>query len=99
MSANDGGPAFPCSNEQLTHGNPQAGDASPGMSLRDWFASHVAAAFITKGALKQIATEYPTWSDTERAAELARGAYIHADAMLKAREVSIPSGSTPGAVR
>lgn len=38
IKANDA-PAFPCSNEQFTYGNPQTGDASPGMTKREYMAT------------------------------------------------------------
>lgn len=83
MSATDGGPAFPCSNEQFTYGNPATGDAFPGMSLRDWFAGQVVQAYMAwqlnlpcePGDTKEIA-----------AARYASTAYCIADAMLKARQ-------------
>ena len=72
---NDGGPAFPCSNEQLTHGNPQVGDAWSGMSLRDYFAGQALMGFMAN-------TKRPT----TYAADDAAWAYTIADAMLAARE-------------
>ena len=68
----DGGPAFPCSNEQYTYGNPQTGDAHAGMTLRDWFAGR---------AISAIIRENP-YAETKA---LARDAYRVADAMLAAR--------------
>jgi hypothetical protein len=69
----DGGPAFPCSNEQYTHGNSQSGDAWSGLSLRDWFAGQALAGLC-----------HPGWeADPVEAAPVA---YRIADAMLAARE-------------
>lgn len=70
----NGGPAFPCSNEQFTHGNPQTGDAWSGLSMRDWFAGQ-ALAGATKHEGCQPGPE-----------GMAKRAYALADAMLAARE-------------
>jgi len=68
----DGGPAFPCSNKQFTHGNPQTGDAWSGLSLRDYFAAQAMAAILRN---------YSTDSHSLCAAN----AYDIADEMLAAR--------------
>lgn len=70
----DGGPAFPCSNEQFTYGNPVAGDAWAGLSLRDWFAGQ---------ALAMSAPVYVNLPDS--ADILAKRCYAVADAMLRTR--------------
>lgn len=76
MSAkDDGGPAFPCSNEQFTYGNPQVGDASAGMSLRDWFAGH---------AMPFCLAEFGGNAEDQR--QYAEAAYQIADAMIEARK-------------
>jgi len=72
---NDGGPAFPCSNEQFTHGNPQTGDAWPGLSLRDYFAGQALAGLSSTPSMRSI------WDP----ADMARQSYNYADAMIKAR--------------
>lgn len=41
-----GGPAFPCSNEQFTLGNPQTGDAWSGMSKREYMAAATLAGIM-----------------------------------------------------
>jgi len=65
---NDGGPAFP---------RPMVA-AAPGMTLRDWFATHA-----TEQDLQAFRDPRPGgWNPTRWAAR-----YLHADAMLKAREV------------
>ena len=73
----DGGPAFPCSNEQYTHGNPQSGDAWSGLSLRDWFAGQALMGMMSNPLWKEL----NGWTWKSRAGE----AYIAADAMLAAR--------------
>ena len=73
MALDNIGPAFPCSNEQFTYGNPATGDAHAGMTLRDWFATH---------ALAAVAAENPIQANPDA---YARMAYQIADAMLKAR--------------
>ena len=77
----DGGPAFPCSNEQFTYGNPQAGDAWAGMTLRDWFAGQALPAVIANCKNDSDALAYK--GDIE--AFFAVRAYSVADAMLAAR--------------
>jgi hypothetical protein len=74
----DGGPAFPCSNEQYTHGNPQSGDAWSGLSLRDWFAGRALGAIMESDGI-----QYMHGDHIKRHAGLA---YEYADAMLAARE-------------
>ena len=74
MTKNDGGPAFP-------YVDATAGPW-PGMSLRDWFAG-----MATEGDIKHH--RGPSYSQGGAAAynhtrEEAR--YLHADAMLEARE-------------
>jgi hypothetical protein len=70
----DGGPAFPSVGEGF--GNPSY--SAPGMTLRDWFATHATEADIAAILNPQH------WSQNISRYE-AR--YIHADAMLVAREV------------
>jgi hypothetical protein len=67
---NNGGPAFPSVGEGF--GNPKY--STPGMTLRDWFATHATDADL---ADIQHGTKFTR--------EQAR--YIHADRMLWAREV------------
>jgi hypothetical protein len=66
---NDGGSAFP---------NRRHGVQSPGLTLRDWFATHATDADIA-------AIQNPPHGAQNITRYEAR--YIHADAMLKAREV------------
>jgi hypothetical protein len=70
---NDGGPAFPIPDVPYPNGNVQHG--WNGMTLRDWFATHATEADIlaAQGAYR-VVTRY-------------EARYIHADEMLKAREV------------
>ena len=76
----DGGAAFPCTNEQFTHGNPQTGDAWSGMSLRDWFAGQALAGLLASPI------DGPSWNMEDHAAHFARVSYAYADAMLAHRE-------------
>lgn len=72
MIENDGGPAFPRS-------LPSTGDSNRyGMSLRDWFAGQ-ALAGLCGGDV---------WPNSDDGREMARRAYLFADAMLKAREAT-----------
>ena len=73
---NDGGPAFPVPDSHHANGQVQYG--ANGMALRDWFATHATEADIAAILNPQH------WSQNITRYE-AR--YIHADAMLKAREV------------
>jgi len=71
---NNGGPAFPSVGEGF--GNPSY--SAPGMTLRDWFATHA-----TEQDLQAFRDPRPGgWNPTRWAAR-----YLHADEMLKAREV------------
>lgn len=81
----DGGPAFPCTNEQFTHGNPTAGDAWPGLSLRDWFAGQALACLKpSERAFEHMANDGLGPDDVN--VIIARTAYCLADAMLAARK-------------
>lgn len=67
-----GGTAFP----YVAEGGSDSGlhaELRPGMTLRDWFAGQALAGHLAWG------------SDGEKADELAKGAYLVADAMLKER--------------
>lgn len=67
----DGGQAFPCAGSQ--HGYPVAG-----MTLRDFFAIKVAAAWI-------VAAPTLNGEDEEQRAHLSSIAYAQADSMLVER--------------
>lgn len=73
----DGGPAFPMPPHMGVLGHLISG--ANGMSLRDWFAGQ---------ALSGICTDYQGARNTEEwdFVELARGAYMAADAMLAERK-------------
>ncbi len=77
MNTETGGPAFPVSDEQSDNGI----SATPGMTLRDYFAAHALAGVVVR-----------RWEDDNgkvpsNVMELwAAAAYGVADAMLKARE-------------
>lgn len=79
----DGGPAFPCNNEQFTHGNPNVGNAWSGLSLRDWLAGQALA-----GMLAMPEHENGNFHNNCGEAFIgpARYAYRMADAMLAARK-------------
>ena len=65
MSINDGGPAFPT--RLYAH--------TPGMTLRDWFATHATEEDILAAqGTYQLVSRY-------------EARYIHADRMIEAREV------------
>jgi hypothetical protein len=67
----DGGPAFPCSNDENVNYN----YCKQGMTLRDWFAGQ---------ALGKCLHEY--WGENDGLESSAVAAYAIADAMLAARE-------------
>lgn len=99
MAQTDGGPAFPCSNEQFTYGNSDAGDAWAGMTLRDWFAGNAPAVIPSFGAAPyEPYPEYPhidpslVGTDYKEASEAAHAEYErlmqrHAEARI-AQEIS-----------
>ena len=76
MSADNGGPAFPCMPPQDTAAGVAVGYPFPdsGMTLRDYFAAKAMAA-MSSG----------TWFDSNERPEIARRAYALADDMLAAR--------------
>ena len=86
MSERDGGPAFPmtCPGNH-PNGNPcwNYHETGSGMTLRDWFAGQVAAD-LTKD-LSVDPSDCP-YDDHD----LARDAYMIADAMLEARKKEAP---------
>ena len=66
---------------------------TPDLTLRDYFAAQALPSLLGG----RIPSNIP---DSKTTNVIAVAAYVQADAMLKAREVSYPSsGSTPGAVR
>lgn len=86
MSKDTGGPAFPCTNEQLTAGNSEHGDAAPGMTLRDWFAGQALAGFASDNTALSI-KEGETVEEAHRRCwqMFANSAYVAADAMIAER--------------
>lgn len=70
---NTGGPAFPCHADII----PSKDVDYAGMPLRDYFAAK---------AMQGICAHLETWGLVDT--EIAARAYVMADAMLKAREVS-----------
>jgi hypothetical protein len=75
---NDGGPAFPFGQISEITGQPINGYFDPGMTLRDWFATYATDADIA-------AIQNPPHGAQNITRWAAR--YLHADAMLRAREV------------
>lgn len=81
MGEHDNPPAFP--REVYGYNN------QPGMSLRDWFAGQIAAAYCTA---TDSAGLWQTTADEAGATTIAKMAYSVADAMLAART---QQGATP----
>lgn len=81
----DGGQAFPCQESSESPNHPGYRDvyASPGMTLRDWFAGQ-ALAGICANSTFLIETRADNWAEKVRL--LADDAYTAADAMIAARE-------------
>jgi hypothetical protein len=73
---NDGGPAFPSTIQYFP--DDKNANEEQGMTLRDWFATHATDADIA-------AIQNPPHGAQNISRYEAR--YIHADAMLRAREV------------
>lgn len=67
---NTGGPAFPVNDSHEMNNGERAVYADPGMNLRDYFAAKAMQSLIGSTTI----------------ADVARLAYVAADAMLKARE-------------
>lgn len=67
----DGGPAFP------VYGSPKYGDRN-GMSLRDWFAGQALPGVIAA----PVGARNPKVSEAAYSEEIARLAYVVADAMI-----------------
>jgi hypothetical protein len=78
MTINDGGPAFPRHALEIKLPDGSVVPKDPGMTLRDWFATHATDADIA-------AIQNPPHGAQNISRYEAR--YIHADAMLAAREV------------
>jgi hypothetical protein len=77
---NNGGSAFPVF-DNYGHGQePDYGCASPGMSLRDWFAGQSLAIFPRIGDMEDLENAYDVRSD------IAKFAYAMADTMIAQRE-------------
>jgi hypothetical protein len=75
MIKENGGPAFPQPTEYDHHGQ-ILNYASPGMTLRDYFAAE---------ALQALIAHYGTYDNATGEEQAAAQAYCFADAMLKAR--------------
>lgn len=77
----DGGPAFPALPE---HG---VNDGEPGMTLRDFFAANA-----TDGDVEEVMISYMRAAQRDGIIPAhvtrAQARYLHADAMIKAREVA-----------
>jgi hypothetical protein len=70
-NTNTGGPAFPCEWDYINSNR----EAANGMTLRDYFAAK---------AMNTLILEVADWKYMPN--DIAKFAYIQADAMLKARE-------------
>jgi len=71
---NDGGPVYPIPSTVTPEGYVQPGWY--GMTLRDWFAGQALAGMLAKYGIEDSSVETMT-----------EDCYLHADAMLQAREV------------
>lgn len=92
----DGGPAFPRVGyefESAVRGDMIWGDGCPGMSLRDWFAGQALGSISWKMWFEKnpSALDGPSFAD-----ELARCAYLIADAMLAEPQKRLAAGETGG---
>ena len=82
----DGGPAFPFGQVSETTGLPINGYHNDGMSLRDYFATHLMTGLLASDAHPDIVVE--SLMDNEgKMLRRARFAYALADCMLKARKL------------
>jgi hypothetical protein len=79
---NDGGPAFPRHALEIKLPDGSVVPKDPGMTLRDWFATHATEADIAAVRAHGLAADLANGLGTRYEAR-----YIHADAMLRAREV------------
>ncbi len=93
MSTKDGGPAFPCEQSETQNGQWNQ-SFEPGMTLLDYFAAHASEDDI-QSVKPRIPDERrivefgdgrkgPIYTAPENWRQIAR--YLHAQAMLKARE-------------
>lgn len=97
QNIDDGGPAFPVSQE-VSQAHYGCSDGYLGMSLRDYPAIHtdVSGFVLTNGDIKHL-TSYEMnedfWTDPElpiraKAEAIAKIRYMHADAMIAARNLN-----------
>ena len=90
MAKNDGGPAFPRTENISDEHNGPLCSAQEGMSLRDYFAAHAMS-----GMLRFTPRDLKTWDDLEKWSQgvcVANIAYKLADAMLAARTNTTAGG-------
>ena len=81
----DGGPAFPIPEQQFSDGvTIVSSQGAPGMSLRDWFAGQAISGLAPLFYDSAPDADNPDGDDPE---QIARTAYLLADAMLAARKV------------
>jgi hypothetical protein len=87
MNKTDGGPAFPRQFQRWDHDDCAWKTQEPeeGMTLRDYFAAKAMQALIAAQAPNDLHIRYATNGATD---PLTAGAYVYADAMLKARETA-----------
>lgn len=87
MKHEDGGPAFPGWDESVSAYRGDSGHpAFVGMSLRDWFAGHAAAALTGSVNYEDLKGPIGKMTNAQRAEMFAKDAYAIADALLKARQ-------------
>ncbi len=77
---NTGGPAFPLADSCCEYGNTNRSDAN-GMTLRDYMAIHASDEDVN-AQISQLRDQFVLLPDGWR----VTARYMHADAMLKARE-------------
>ena len=78
----DGGPAYPSLGEGF--GNPEY--HAPGMTLRDWFASHASETDIEEYRGLSVDPEGPISTSLYYQFTREQAKYRYADAMIKERE-------------
>lgn len=86
MPLEDGGPAFPAADENFGHtGHSTTGLASPGMTLRDYFAAKALPEVMAAYDRNSADDDYTVWDEKNKRL-IAITAYDFADAMLEARK-------------
>ena len=96
-NTDDGGPAFPHLNPMMRMGDDgktieRAAPELDGMSLRDWFAGHALA------GMNATLTDAANWPQEDGARQMAKYAYLQADAMIAAKRGKLGATPTPAEV-